>query len=64
MAEEIFLGKNIHLNLFTREVGFTQVKISGKDKAVSPLETHLTWFLYFSLSLTICKVGGNSVNLL
>jgi len=52
-----FLGKKTHLSLFTREVGFTQVKIRGKDKTVSPLEIYLTWFLYFSLSLTICKVG-------
>lgn len=44
MAEEIFTGKNIHLSLFTREVGFTQVKISG---AVSPSETYLTWVSLF-----------------
>lgn len=47
MAEEIFVGKNIHLSLFTREVGFTQVKISGKDKAVSPSEIYLTWVSLF-----------------
>lgn len=53
MAEEIYWEK-IHLSLPTKD--FSQMKINRKDKAVSPLEIYLTWF-YFSLSLTICKVG-------
>lgn len=50
VAEQTFIRKK-YLSLLTKVVGFIQVKINEKCKAVSPWTFYLTCFILFSVYL-------------